>query len=396
MSLSDADGLSGARRRTNHVLDRVASVLPTVRARLFTLVLVALVPALVILFYDQWLARERGFAALTDLSTRVVRLLQREMDDRVTRGAHRLAVLATDPDVIALAPQATRKLVDALREDRLYNNLFIADSATGELRASAVPLDHKANARDMIAFERARHTLDFATGTFLPEPATGQPGLNIAQPVVNEVGLLTSVVSASIELAWVSEFIERSGLPPSTVLTVLDGQGIVQYRSVDQAKYAGQHAGKWATALDSAQSARGFAGLDGVERLYVAEPLEFRGQHTGTRVTLGIALAPYRAALNAALLRNLALLLTGTLLCFVIAWAVGEALFLREVRPIIATARRVSAGDLEARTGFGHDRGELRELGRVIDDAVAAQQASHRDLVAAREQAVQANRAKGA
>ena len=55
----------------------------------------------------------------------------------------------------------------------------------------------------------------------------------------------------------------------------------------------------------------------------------------------------------------------------------------------------MSAGDLEARTGFGHERGELRELGSVIDEAVAAQQASHRDLVAAREQAVDANRAKG-
>ena len=60
MSLSDADGLSGIRRRTNQVLDRVASVLPTVRARLFTLVLVALVPALVILFYDQWLCEGTG------------------------------------------------------------------------------------------------------------------------------------------------------------------------------------------------------------------------------------------------------------------------------------------------------------------------------------------------
>ena len=140
---------------------------------------------------------------------------------------------------------------------------------------------------------------------------------------------------------------------------------------------------------------RGLAGLDGVERLYVAEPLEFRGQHTGTRVTLGIALAPYRAGLNAALRRNLLLLLTGTLICFVIAWLVGEALFLREVRMIVATARRVSAGDLEARTGFGNERGELRELGRVMDEAVAAQQTSNRDLVAAREVAVEANRAKG-
>ena len=214
-------------------------------------------------------------------------------------------------------------------------------------------------------------------------------------PSSTSVGILTSVVCASIDLDWVSGFIERSGLPPSTVLTVLDGQGIVQYRSVDLEKYVGQARGRVGDGARHGTERRGFAGLDGVERLYVAEPLEFRGQHTGTRVTLGIALAPYRADLNAALLRNIALLLTGTLLCFLIAWLVGEALFLREVRPIVATARKVSAGDLEARTGFGHERGELRELGRAIDDAVAAQQASHRDLVAAREQAVEANRAKG-
>ena len=395
MSLSDADRLSGIKHRTSQILDRAASILPTVRARLFALVLVALIPALVILVYDEWLARERGFAALTDLSTRVVRLLQREMDDRLTRGARRLSVLADDPDVVALSPEATRKLVDALREDRLYNNLWIADGTSGDVRASAVPLDQKANVRDLLAFQRARRTLDFATGAFLPDPATKEPGLNVAHPVLNELGSLTFVVFASIDLDWVSGFIERSGLPPSTVLTVLDGQGIVQYRSEDLEQYVGKHAGEWATALDISQNVRGFAGLDGVERLYVAEPLEFHGQQTGTRVTLGIALAPYRAALNAALRSNIVLLLTGTFLCFLIAWIVGEALFLREVRRIIATARKVSAGDLDARTGFGHERGELRQLGRVIDDAVAAQQASNRDLVAAREQAVEANRAKG-
>ena len=42
-----------------------------------------------------------------------------------------MAVLAADPDVVALSPTATRRLVDALREDRLYNNLLIADGASG-------------------------------------------------------------------------------------------------------------------------------------------------------------------------------------------------------------------------------------------------------------------------
>src|ERR671910_2595010 len=119
MTIKDADGLSGIRRGASLILDRFAAVLPTVRARLFALVLVALVPALVILVYDGWLARERGFAALTDLSTRIVRLLQREMDDRVTRGAHRLSVLAADPDVLALAPEAGGPMVGPLVEGRL-------------------------------------------------------------------------------------------------------------------------------------------------------------------------------------------------------------------------------------------------------------------------------------
>jgi signal transduction histidine kinase/DNA-binding response OmpR family regulator/HPt (histidine-containing phosphotransfer) domain-containing protein len=396
MTERDADRLSGITLRVRRAFDRMASLVPTVRGRLTALVIIALLPALAILGYDVWLAREQGFQALTDVSSRVVRLLQRELENRVDRSAHRLALLAEDPDVIALSPAATRKLVDALREDRLYNNVLLADGTTGEVRGSAVPLDRPTSARALLAFDRARRKLDFATGAFLPEPATREPGLNLAQPAVNDVGAVTAVVWASMDLSWASAFIQRSGLPANTVLTVIDDKGIVQYRSLDLEKYVGRHAGAYATALGgNVTSVRDVTGLDGVERLYVAEPLEFRGQPSGSRVTLGIALAPYRARLNAAVLRNLMLLTAGTLVCVLMAWMVGEMLFLREVRPILATARRVSAGDLDARTGFGPGRGELRELGRAIDDAVAAQQSAHRDLVEAREEAMEANRAKG-
>ena len=376
MSLSDADGLSRSRREARRIFDRVGSALPTVRARLFALVLVALVPALVILVYDEWLARARAFDALTDLSMRVVRLMERELDDRVVRGAHRLGVLAADPDIVSLSPMSTRKLVDALRDDRLYNNVSIADGATGEVRASAVPLDRAANVSDLLSFQRARRTLDFTTGTFLPEPTTREPGLNLGQPVINETGIVTAVVIASLDLDWVTGFIERSGLPASTVLTVLDDAGVVQYRSVELEKYVGKSAGDYAAALGGASGSATIAvGLDLVERLYVAETVQFRGHPTGSRVTLGIPLAGYRAEMNATLFENVLILAAGTLICFVMAWLVGEALFLREVRPILLTARKVSSGDLTARTGLPEGRGELRELGRTMDDAVAALQA---------------------
>ena len=381
----------------NDVRDRLASRLPTVRGRLFALVLMALVPAFVILVYSEWGAWGRGVAALTDQSHRLVRLMQRELDDRTTRGAHRLTVLAADPDVVALSSVATRKLVEAVRDDQLYNNVLIFDAGSGGMRASAVPLS-AANARGLPSFERARRTLGFATGAFLREPATSEAGLNIAQPVIDASGIMSAVIVASIDLDWVTGFIQRAGLPSNTVLTVLDDKGIVQYRSSELDKYVGQHAGGYAMALGGdVRSASDVTGLDGVERLYVAAEMLVRAQPTGSRVTLGIPQAPYRAELNAALLRHLIFFSLGAIGCFLMAWLVGEALFVREVRAIVGTARRVAAGDLNARTGFAEDeRGELKDLGRAIDLAVAAQQEFQRDLVAAREQALDANRAKSA
>jgi signal transduction histidine kinase/DNA-binding response OmpR family regulator/HPt (histidine-containing phosphotransfer) domain-containing protein len=390
------DGLSAIRHRATRVTDRLASILPTVRGRLSALVAMALVPALVILAYDEWLARTRGFVALADVSTRVVRLMERELNDRIARAASRLDTLAADPDVVTVSSAAGRKLVDAVRDDRIYNNLLLADGATGEIRMSAVPLDRPASIGALLAYQRARRTLGFSTGAFLPEPATAEAGLNVAQPAVNEIGVVTTIAFASLDLDWVMGFIERSGLPSSTVLTVLDDSGVVQYRSAELEKYVGKAAGLLTTALtDAGAGAVNLVGLDGVERLYVSESLIFRGQRTGSRVSLGIPLAPFRAEMNRTLRRNLAILALGALLCFLMVWVVGEILFLREVRPILATARKVSAGDLDARSGLAAGRGEIRELGRAIDDAVAALQVSHRDLVAAREQALAANRAKG-
>ena len=395
MSVSDGDRPARIRRWGTRVVDRMAALVPTVRARLSALVVVALIPALVILAYDEWLARVRAFAALADVSSRVVRLMERELDERVIRAEHRLEVLAAEPEVATLAPTAPRRLVEVLKNDRIYNNLLIADGSSGDVRASAVPLDRTANISALPVFKRARTTLGFATGAFLPEPATGEAGLNLAQPVINETGAISLILFASLDLDWVAGFIERSGLPANTVLTVLDGKGVTQYRSADADKYVGKPAGAYAAAVASgAGAAVDTVGLDGVERLYVAEAIDFRGQQTGSHVTLGIPLAAYRAEMRATLVRNLALLAAGTLMCFVFAWIVGEALFLREVRRILAIARRVSAGDLDARTGFGDERGDLRDLGRAIDEAVAAQQRAHNEAVAAREQAVAANRAK--
>jgi signal transduction histidine kinase/CheY-like chemotaxis protein len=55
------------------------------------------------------------------------------------------------------------------------------------------------------------------------------------------------------------------------------------------------------------------------------------------------------------------------LLALVAAWIGGEHFIIRQVRTLLATAKRLAAGDLSARTGAVRGHGELADLTRTID-----------------------------
>ena len=259
-----ATGDSGTRRHRlrsafEGCVRRASERLPTVRARLYALVLLALVPALVILGYDEWLARQRGFAALADVSNRVVRLLQRELDGRISRAASRLGALVAEPEVVSVGPLAGRRLVDAFQADRLYNNLALVDGSTGEPAGERRPLRGEV--------ERARPPRR-TSGPCIPSTSRSGPStrtsrpheaaLNVAQPAIDERGRVASVVCASLDMDWAADFIGSSGLPDGTILNVFDEKGVLQYRSIEPEKYVGRSIGPFAGALAAAgRRARG-------------------------------------------------------------------------------------------------------------------------------------------
>jgi two-component system sensor histidine kinase/response regulator len=72
----------------------------------------------------------------------------------------------------------------------------------------------------------------------------------------------------------------------------------------------------------------------------------------------------------------------------------AEVWFLRETRALLGAARGFEAGDLTARTGLPPGPGELKEVARSLDAGIAQLESAQRELVAARESADAANRAK--
>ena len=109
-------------------------------------------------------------------------------------------------------------------------------------------------------------------------------------------------------------------------------------------------------------------GTDGVEKLFAYQGVMTNADgSTPIRVIVSVPLHAIFAEANAALIRDLVVLLIATTLLLAAAWFGAERLVLHSIRRIVDTASRVRAGDLSARTGFHDEKDELRQAGAAFD-----------------------------
>jgi signal transduction histidine kinase/ActR/RegA family two-component response regulator len=125
-----------------------------------------------------------------------------------------------------------------------------------------------------------------------------------------------------------------------------------------------QHAGRRAVVL---------RGEDGVERLHtfarVGQP-----SLSDYKVTIGIPTATITAGARQAQMMSLLGLAATSMLAMLAAWLAGDILIVQRVRKLMDTARRIAAGDLDARSGIPYDREEIGKLAEALDEMAATLQ----------------------
>ena len=122
--------------------------------------------------------------------------------------------------------------------------------------------------------------------------------------------------------------------------------------------------------------------MDGIPRLYGFSPL---GNTGGAYVSIGIPKNVAFARVNSTIARNLVALGIVGVLVLVAAWFGSDLFVLRQVNALTRATGRLSEGDLSARTGLSHGRGELTELARTFDQMAASME----KLIAERQRAEQ-------
>jgi signal transduction histidine kinase len=351
------------------IRDRLASL----RLRLWLLVFLALIPALLLMIYTAVEQRRRAVRNVQGQALRMVQIVSSDQERLIEATRHLLSVLAHVPDVRDRGPDACSQFLSSLLKDNpLYANFGLINRA-GDATCSAVPFDEPVNVADRAYFVGAVVTRDFAIGEFQVGRITGKASINFGYPIFDADDRVQAVAFAAIDLSWLNRLMAAADLPEGALLLVIDRNGIILARYPEPQAGVGKLERSnplFQAMLAQEQGTAELREVDGIPRIFAFTGL--RGLPEAVYVSLGIPQVLAYAPVRRALARNLIALGVVGVLVLAIAWTGGEVFIVRPVHALVRATKRLSTGDLSTRTGLPHGPGELPQLAAAFDEMAAS------------------------
>lgn len=355
------------------------------RGRLLLLVLLAVIPAFVLIGYTAYGQRQQAEAEVRDHALGIVHRAAMEQRRLISTTRQLLMSMAQLP---AVRPGSDRVdmcsvILTRLRRPNPYYRNFGVATPDGEMFCSALPMHHRVNITDRGYFQRAMRSRDFGIGEYQIGRITNAPGLNFGYPVTDEDGKIISLVFAALNLEWLQELIAGVDLPHGASLMMIDSEGTVLAHYPQGQALAGDPVHREALLkLIRQQQSETVMSLNpeqGRSVLYAVVPLKYR---TSGRVYLaaGIPSDVAFASANHYLYRSAGVLAAVMALVFIAAWFGSDILILRPIRALRNAAQRLAAGDMSARTGLPGDAQELGQLATSFDDMAGKLERTNRAL----------------
>jgi PAS domain S-box-containing protein len=368
------------------------SFFSSLRVRLILLVLLAIVPALVIIFFDAAELREREVTKAKAEALTLSRLTARQYEEVIEAARQTLISLAQLPEIQAMdAVGCKDHLTELLAEYQGYHHFAVFDM-TGALFCSTPSLNESAGAADQAWF---RHTVDtgrFTISDYQTSWLDGTPTIVFSYPVLAETGQIQAVVSASLNVVQLNQIAAETDLEDGTALMIIDRTGTIVVHDPEPSRWVGQNLSNAPLVIVIQATTEGqveVAGLDGVTRLHAFTPLR-NSTETGLYLAIGLPKHVAFAKADQIWTRNLTVLGVVALLALVAAWIGSDLFVLRPVNAFISATRQLG-GNLSARTGLAHRAGELGQLAAAFDDMAASLEQQEADRQQARDELLALN-----
>ena len=373
----------------------------SIRAALLTAVLLAALPALgLVLNSGVEHARHLEQEARTEALRTVESLAQ--VQERITENTRQiLSTLALMPAFQSPARGPDCPCAALLRKVLADNPLFlnvIKVNPRGEVLATALAQEG-VNIADRPHFRLAVDSGAFAAGEYIVSRFTQEPAFAFGQPVPGPDGQLANVLVAAFRLSSYAPLFESLRLPQGGFLGLADRNGTrLFYHPPKEVNPLGRPVPPAIWTLVQAGPDKGLTvqmGLDGVRRLVAYKKLRLTPQDAPYMVLfLGLPADAVTAPAREAMARNVVLLVCLALFSLGCAWLFDRTVLGRRLKAVTATAARIRAGDLSARTGLPAEDTDLGLLAQALDSMARALQERETERAQAAEATVRSLREK--
>jgi two-component system, sensor histidine kinase len=355
---------------------------PSLTARMFFLVLIAVMPALGIQAYNEYDLRRAHEDEIRNKTVQITKQFGAEMGE-IREGAHQLLVaLSRLPAVRVMDPTSCATVLASLDESfPNYNLLGVAD-AEGNVRCTS-----RATALTSVAdfsfFTRALMQDGLSVGNYWVEPGNNAKEVHFGLRFSNDAkGPVTGVVFASLDLEWLSEHLKERGLSPSQSILIADREGNIIARLPNPEKLVGKNMRKGhAEIMDGDTTGWEEAkGVDGVTRIFGYVPPALAPKDFF--LSAGESKTEAFAAIDSATLRGIALILIGLVLALYAARIGGRTFIQRPIEALLQTSSEWSEGNYLGRVQLRDPHSEIGRLGAAFNhmaDAVASRDAAQRE-----------------
>ncbi|MGH2534527.1 MAG: ester cyclase [Thermomicrobiales bacterium] len=318
----------------------MTQVLASLRVRFVALALLAVLPALGLLFYTLDEQRDQAVTRARDEIRRLANLAASEQSRRIDATRQLLLILSELPQVRAGDSEGCGALMsDLLADNPRYANVG-SFANTGAVVCSGVDPPPGANVGGQDFFVQTFHTGEFVVSDYERDVVTGAEAFIGSLPMLDENETVIGVVYAALDL---DDFLAVTELPEDGVLTIVDRQGHVLARNADFDDWSGALLTGTPLVDQMLAERRGETTLpneEGEPVLYAFAPLG-GDQAPYAYLSVGIPRAAAIDAANRAFNDNLTWLGLVTALALVAAWVGGDLLAPRDIEANKELVRRV-------------------------------------------------------
>lgn len=387
------------------------------RPRLVILVLIALLPAILLIVFGFLILRDRDRAIARAEVVRLARLIasRKEKELEATRD-HLMAVARIPPTTahhLSESNGARRQKVEKgvpvhdpllgllMRHHPHFVSLAIADS-DGRVVRSAVPSAEALSVADRPWFRAARRSHRYTVGEYETWGPRHRPVLTVAFPecagahsvasgassggltgsLSNRVsgehagdptGEVRQISFAMLDMELPAQAVLDTDLPPHYAASLFDRRGIILSREPDAAKWRGTSLARFPLIADllahPSERVEEMNDLDG-RRVWAFSPVRVQGKDVAF-VGVGIPVVIAYSGARETLRRGVVLLALMTCAIFALAWYIGEKIAAPRLRGLVRMAESIPTGDRGVRTGI-QDGDEIGVVAGAFDRMAAS------------------------